>query len=167
MSDALHAYFRALSWIAWACAGIELALMVSLGATVGLDDVWQKSIFIIMGLAGILFLFAAIGLRRRAKYVYGLMIVSCSAGTLILLSLFIIGIWAGGIIAAGERILSEFITAVGATAASKQILFMILPVVLFFNPYNLWLFARSPRVRAIFVPPVPDGHAPALRRKEL
>ena len=64
-----------------------------------------------------------------------------------LITLFLAGIGMGGIVSGTERILTQLLAPVDAQHLSREALSMLIPFIVYFNPYTWWRFARDPLLK--------------------
>jgi hypothetical protein len=157
-------YVRYLALAALLCALLELALLLAFRTSLLGQVTVEQYLIGTYVLLIVIFVAIGVGLWYLQRWVHGALIVLCTLGSLLLLTLFLVGSFSGGFLAGLEHIVGGALQPAYATQYSKEIMILLLPFILFFNPFNLWLFSSHVKAKSLFLPPQKD--APALRRKE-
>jgi hypothetical protein len=165
-----RAYTILLALVAAGCAAYLVVLVATrhpmflVGDAPALPD---KLLFAAYAACIILFASLCAGLARLWNAAHTGMLVGSAAGTLLLAGMFVLGIWHGGLVAAAEWFIATLLQPAGIAGAdlSTDVVLLVWPIVILFNPFNLWLFAKDPTLKGLFVAAQPA--APALHRREL
>jgi hypothetical protein len=112
----------------------------------------------------LVFAAVAIGLLYTPTWFHGIMIFMSALGTILLIAALVFGaLFGGGLIGGLDTLTASAFGPLGVNV--PEVLLLVLPFIILFNPYNLYLFLRSSTLKSLFLPP--QKEAPALKRPEL
>jgi hypothetical protein len=158
----IRRYVQYLAAAALLCALIEIAFLIVFRA--GDFSFESKILLSLYALLAITFIGVGVGVWNLYRWVHGVIVALCVLGSLLFATLFVTGIFLGGFLQGLEFIVGVLLQPAYATKLSLEIMLMLLPFILFFNPFNLYLFSRHVKVKSLFVPE--QKTAVALKTKE-
>jgi hypothetical protein len=162
----IHKYIKYLACASLLCALIEFAFLVAFRSSVftGVLSTEDKILLGVYAFLILAFAAVAIGVWNAQHWAHSAMVVLCTLGSLLLITIFIAGIFMGGFLQGLDAIVGAALQPAYATTLSKEIMLLLLPFLLLFNPFNLYLFTKHVKVKSLFVPQ--QKEAVALKRKE-